>query len=124
MCTTVNECHKDLFARKGRLPEGLPPIQDALILHVYRVVYQANYFWAQTLTKDTFFSDPNDWGWKNTLKGYGFFWTTLPDASKWCQELTKCGYKSKIGCKERCKCVKASLKCTALCNCRGDCELV
>ena len=121
MCVTVNECRKDLFARKGRLPEGLPPTQDALILHVYRAVYQASY---QPLTRDAFLPDLNDWCWKNTLEGYDSIWTTLPDASKSCQELTKCGCKSEIGCKEWCKCVKASLKCSTLCNCRGDCERI
>ena len=124
MCATVNECRKDLFAGKGRLPEGIPPTQDALILHVYRAVYQASYCWAQALRKDAFLPDPNDCGWKNTVEGYDFIWTTLPDASKSCQELTKCGCKSEIGCKERCKCVKTSLKCTVLCNCRGDCERI
>ena len=78
----------------------------------------------KALPKDAFLPDPNDWGWKNTLEGHDIIWTTLPDASKSCQELTKCGCKSEISCKERCKCVKASLKCTALCNCRGDCERI
>ena len=124
MCATMNECRKDLLARKDRLPEGLPPTQDALFLHVYRAVYQASYCWAQALTKDAFLPDPNNWGWKDTLEGYDFIWTTLSDASKLCQELTKCGCKSEIGCKERYKCVKASLKCTALWNCRDDCERI
>ena len=60
MCATVNECRKDLFAREGRLPEGLPPTQDALIPHVYGAVCQASSCWAQALTKDAFLPDPND----------------------------------------------------------------
>ena len=46
----------------------------------------------------------------------------LPKASQSCQELLKCGCKSERGCAGRCKCVKAELPCTALCNCAGLCD--
>ena len=57
MCATASECRKDLFARKGRLLEGLPLTQNALILHVYRAVYQEGYCWTQALKKDAFWPD-------------------------------------------------------------------
>ncbi len=38
---------------------------------------------------------------------------------KQCYELMRCGCKK--GCTQWCKCVKASLKCTALCHCGGKC---
>ena len=50
-CTSINECRKDLFPRKGRLPEELPPTLDAFKLYVNRAVYQASYCWAQSLLK-------------------------------------------------------------------------
>ena len=43
MCQTVNECRKDLFSRKRRLPEGLPPTLHTLELHLKRAVYQASF---------------------------------------------------------------------------------
>ena len=42
--------------------------------------------------------------------------------SQSCQELLKCGCKSERGCSGRCKCLKAELPCTALCNCAGLCD--
>ena len=45
---------------------------------------------------------------------------TIPDATRACSELIKCNCKSPRGC-NRCKCVKAGLTCTDLCNC--TCEI-
>ena len=63
--------------------------------------------------------DPTSWGW--TLEGttYRPFWTTQPDAAKSCLELVRCSCKK--GCSTRCNCVKATLQCTALCACDGQC---
>ena len=44
--STVNECRKDLFARKDRPLEGIPPTSDALMQHLKRALYQASYCWA------------------------------------------------------------------------------
>lgn len=60
MCTDVNECRKNLFSKKGKLPEGIPPTLDALALHLKRAVYQASYCWAQALSKDAILPDPNE----------------------------------------------------------------
>ena len=49
-------------------------------------------------------------------------WTTLPEASKICQEFVKCGCKKR--CSGRCKCKTAHLKCTQLCMCKGQWELM
>ena len=43
----------------------------------------------------------------------------LPEASKACLELLKCGCKQ--GCSGRCKCAKVNLPCTSLCQCSGEC---
>ena len=45
------------------------------------------------------------------------FWTTLPDVTKSCKELLRCGCKR--GCRGGCSCTRATLKCTALCS-RND----
>ena len=41
--STVNECRKDLFARKDRPLGGIPPMLDALMQHLKRALYQASY---------------------------------------------------------------------------------
>ena len=48
------------------------------------------------------------------------FWTILPDVTKSCQELVRCGCKK--GCQGRCSCTKAGLRCTALCTWTDDCD--
>ena len=40
---TVNEASKDLFTRKGRSIENIPPTYGALVEHTKRVAYQAGY---------------------------------------------------------------------------------
>ena len=96
MCQTVNKCRKDLFSRKGRLPEGLSPTLDAPEIHLKRAVYKASFCWAQSLSKDAVLPDPNEWGWKTCNEGYDLVWTTITEASKMCQELI-CGCKSEKG---------------------------
>ena len=46
---------------------------------------------------------------------------TLPEASKACQELVKCGCTQQCT-KGRCKCRKSNLTCIELCHCKGGCE--
>ena len=48
--------------------------------------------------------------------------TSILEASKMCNELIRWGSKHDKGCQGRCKYIQASLPCTALCNCEGDCE--
>ena len=47
-------------------------------------------------------------------------WTTFPKVADSSRILVKCGCKK--GCKGNCKCRKAVLDCTALCNCGGSCN--
>ncbi|CAH0381201.1 unnamed protein product [Bemisia tabaci] len=118
--TSVNKCRKELFTKKSRFFDGLPPTRAALIQHVLRCAYQAGYCWGQCLEKEQELPDPAIWGW--TAAGDGEWapnWSLLPEASLACQELLSCGCKS---CNtKRCKCKKAMLKCTMLCKCE-DCE--
>ena len=64
---------------------------------------------------------PSLWGWVKDEENNMWqpIWTTIPEASKSCQELLRCGCKQR--CARRCKCIKAELSCTALCKCTGDC---
>ena len=54
-----------------------------------------------------------------------FWFVSLPEASEVCHKLIQCGWYKEKGCKGRCKCVKASLKCTSsLYKCGGNRERV
>lgn len=114
----VNDARKWLFTQKSRMLENIPPTQAALIQHIKRASYQAN-CWNKALTPNPELPSPTDWGWRKDDTGWQPLWTTLPEASQSCYELIRCGCKK--GCTGRCKCVKAALKCTALCSCSGEC---
>ena len=62
-----------------------------------------------------------EWGWERKNDEYFHRWMTLPEASKACQELVKCGCTQQCT-KGRCKCRNSNLTCTELCNCKGGCE--
>ena len=57
------------------------------------------------------------WGWKKEGEIVAPLWMTPPEASQACKELINCGCKTKCG--SHCKCQKADLSCTELCNCDG-----
>ncbi|KAK3097011.1 hypothetical protein FSP39_005574 [Pinctada imbricata] len=122
-CLTTDEARKDLFTRKGRSMEGIPPTSAALLQHLKRVVYQAGFVWGQALTKNPTLPLPSDWGWRlNQCNRWEPLWTILDSASESCKELIRCGCNPSIGCKGRCKCLKAEMACTALCKCGGQCD--
>ena len=125
ICTYHNEVREDLFARKGRSIEAIPPTADAFLKHTKRVVYQAAYRWAQCLSPLFNLPSPSQWGWhKQEDEKWKLIWITLEPASVACQELLKCGCKQENGCSSRCKCRKADLPCTALCNRGDECDYV
>ena len=122
-CQSVNDARKVLFAQKGRTLENIPPTADALLQHAKRVAYQAGHCWGQCLVCIPELPSPSEWGWTRSESDvWQPLWSTLPEASKVCQELVKCGCKAERGCKGRCKCLKAGMSCTALCKCGGECE--
>ncbi|CAG2187553.1 unnamed protein product [Mytilus edulis] len=117
----VNEARKDLFTRKGRAIDNIPPTEAALLEHSKRACYMASQCWDRCLEPSPSFTDPGEWGWeRNKSKMWVPFWTSLQEASACCNELIKCGCKN--GCRGRCKCLKAMLSCTALCKCGGECD--
>lgn len=123
-CATVNDARKDLFTKKGRMIEAIPPTANALFLHLKRSVYQGSFVWGQVLRPIQSLPSPEDWGWRKGVDStWEPFWTTLPPASKACHELIKCGCNPEKGCnKNRCKCIKSNLPCTSLCKCGGECD--
>lgn len=117
---TVNEARQDLFSRKSRPIENIPPTREALVQHTKRAVLQGSYIWSQTLLTQPVIPCPSRWGWKRDGDNWTPYWTTLNRLQDACQQLIRCGCK--IACKGRCKCKKAELPCTGLCKCSGECE--
>ncbi|KAK3910837.1 Protein dachsous [Frankliniella fusca] len=123
-CNTVNECRRDLFTKKARAPECLPPSQDALRQHCRRAAYQGGIVWGQCLQRQQRIPDPSLWGWEKSANGPFFWtpkWTTLGQIQQNLLVLMRCGCKK--GCSPvRCNCKKSLLPCTEMCECNGECE--
>ena len=48
-CLEVDQCRRELFIKKGRLMERLPPTKSTLTQHLMRAAYQADHAWEQSL---------------------------------------------------------------------------
>ena len=118
--TSVNDARKQLFAQTGRSLNAIPPTRAALVEYAKRGAYQAGHCWGQALVPSPVLPSPQEWGWTMGDGIWKPFWTTLPDMTKSCQELVRCGCKK--GCQGRCSSTKAGLRCTALCTCTEDCD--
>ena len=119
--TDINRARKQLFSKVRQL-DRIPPTRAALLEYAKRSVFQfqAGYIWAQSLVANQQLPQPSAWGWTKISEHHWIlFWTSLPEASKSCKELIECNCKK--GCQPPCKCSKASLPCTELCNCSGTC---
>ena len=118
---SVNEVRRELFCQKSRTMDHIPPTQDALLQHMKRVAYQSG-IWATSELAQQPTPSPEGWGWTLDEKTQVWLpvWSTLPMASKACNELIKCACKS--GCGARCSCKKSNWICTELCSCQCDKE--
>ena len=114
----VDEARKVLFA-KGRQIDRIPPTSDALLQHTRRAHFQAGRIWGRAADPIQNPPSPSEFGWKLVNDEWHPVWTTLPEASKACKELVKCGCKK--ACKPPCKCMKASLPCIDLCARNAAC---
>ena len=111
--TTVNEARLDLFARKQRQYDLIPPTQAAFKEPAKRAAYEAGYVWGQALERHPQLLSPSDWGWVKQEE-WKVFWTPLPPIAESCWELTKCGRTK--ACAGKCKCFRYGLSCTCLCS--------
>lgn len=118
--TCINQARKYIFCQKARGIDCLPPTGAALVQHIKQATYQAGHCWSQMDIVVPELPSPQDWGWIKQEVGWATFWTDIPEATKVCRELLRCGCKK--GCTGRCKCVKAELPCIALCACDGCCS--
>ena len=115
----LNIACMNLFTKKSQSLELLPPTSDAFLQHVKRSIYQTVHCWGHCLGKQVKVIDPGDWGWTKNGNGWVPLWMTIPEVSKICRELIHCSCKK--GCLGRCKCIKANLVYTALCQRDGEC---
>ena len=116
----VKEARQELFCKKSREFDSIPPTKAALEQHIRRAVLQGAHTWGQTLLCQPALPSPADWGWQRQARRWSPYWTTLKQAKDTCYELIHCGYKT--ACRGRCKCMKANLVCTGLCKCGGNCQ--
>ena len=107
-CTDINKARKKLFANTSSV-QRLTTAYAALEQHVKRAIYQGGHVWGQATIQEPVLLYPNSWVWFKTEELYKPLWTTLPEASKIFHELISCTCQK--GCRNRCKCKKASLQC-------------
>ena len=120
--TSVDEARKDMYCRKNRQIDNIPPTADALYHNTMRCTFIAGYVWGQSLVYTPVLPCPSQWGWKREDDCWEPHWTSLPPVSKACREFIKCGCYPEKGCRNRCKCVRADLQCSPLCRCKGTCD--
>ena len=118
--TSINECRRDLFTKKRRTLENIPPTEDALVQHLKWSMLQA-IIWTFCLILQLPEFDFAKWGWIVDENGVHPSWTVLDEASKACIDLRKCGCKKQCNPK-RCSWKKnLGLPCTQLWACDGGC---
>ena len=113
----IDEARQALFTKKGRAMEAIPPTRGVLVQQIKRAVYTGGHCWGNMLKVVMDLPSPGDWGWIDP-QNWKPLWSTLPEASNSSRQLICCNCKK--GCKGRCKCQQAGLKCTALCQCGGE----
>lgn len=120
---STNKLRKDLFSQGThvKMMHNLPPTQDALIQHTNRCIYQSS-IWLNSFKSLQNAPTPAKFGWKIIGDCWKPIWMTIPEASKSCRELIKCGCKAEPLCSKNCFCKKSELACTALCHCKGHCK--
>ena len=113
--SSVNETRKELFCHKNRSMDRIPPTQNALLQHTQWAVYQAE-IWTTSTQVQQVVPSPEEFAWtKTSSTSWHPVWMTIPEVSKACSELIKCSCKGDC---TNCKCGRANLACSPLCNCK------
>ena len=77
----VDEARLDMFARKQRPYEAIPPTRSALKQHMKRASYQAACIWSQSTVCQPETQTPENWGWTKKGDLWQIVWTELPPAA-------------------------------------------
>ena len=76
--TSVDEARLDIFARKQRPYNSIPPTRAALREHAKCAAYQAGIIWGQATISNPDTRSPAEWGWTQKGETWQICWTTLP----------------------------------------------
>ncbi len=57
----IDEARQELFTKKGRAMDALPPTKAALVQHIKRAVYQGGHCWGKTLQVCLDMPTPRNW---------------------------------------------------------------
>ena len=113
----VNEVRRDLFARKTSLWK---------IFHQHRMLFSNTQgglsikvaFGIQVSIKSKMFLHVKAGAsWTKNKNTWKPVWITIHEAARSCNELIRCGCRSKRGCSSHYICIKSGLACIDLCNC-------
>ena len=112
----VNDAREELFCKKNRAVDRLPPTQDALLQHTSRSLYHAG-IWTTSIQTQQVIPSPEEFSWTKSSCTWVPIWISIPEASKACRgrELIKCHCKGDCS---NCTCAKANIACSPLCNCK------
>ena len=112
----VNDARKDLFCRKSRSMDRIPPIQNALLQHSQQEIYQAE-IWITSTQVQHMIPSPQGFAWTKTSSTQLWqpVWMTISEVSEVCSELIKCSCKGDC---INCKCGETNLACLPLYNCK------
>ena len=90
----VNVARRNMYCKKNKAIENIPPTKDALIQQAKRAAYQGGHIWGNVFTCIPDLPCPSQWGWKkNEGEDWVPLWTTLLDVSQVCLEFKRCGCK-------------------------------
>ena len=87
----VNEARRELFCKKSKEFDSIPPTKAALEQHITRAVLQGAHTWGQTLLCQPALPSPADWRWQRQGRRWSSYWTTLKQAKDTCYESIHCG---------------------------------
>ncbi len=77
---SIDDARKQLFTKKGRAMDAIPPTRAALIIqHVKRAIYQGGHCWGKALQVSLNIPSPQNWGWTDP-HSWKPLWTTFPEA--------------------------------------------
>ena len=62
--TEIDAITIDMFERKQRLHNAIPPTQALLVQHARRAAYQTGCIWDQATVRQTAYESPAEWGWR------------------------------------------------------------
>lgn len=95
---------EELFCRKNRSVERIPPTKDALLQHTRRAVCQAG-IWTSSMQTHQAIPSPQEFSWNKLSNSWEPVWITIPEVSKACCEQIKCSCKGDCS---KCTCAKAN----------------